>query len=229
MNKLISILVCLAMAFMAMPVLAEETPENPFGGLLPDEYADDSAPRGDRESGESIALEIKGQRVDLAFDASPQYSNVQDGMVQASYYAYGPDGDTLYELFVSFPDTARAGMILTPEYASMTNEECSVVLIVSRQSKEVYYFSSLMDGVVYPEGSDFAISIESIADAEGGVNYAGTLSATLVALDMASGGVDDTLLIPETTFSFTISGSRPRGDVPSAPELPDVPGDLRKV
>jgi hypothetical protein len=148
--------------------------------------------------------------------------------VQASYYSYGADGKTLYELYITFPETARAGMVITPEYAAMTNEESSVVLIVSKDGLETYYFSSLLDGSVYPTGSGFSIAIDSIGDEGGMVSYAGTLSANLIALDMASGEVAATLEIPATPFSFTISGQL-SSPLPDAPEPTPMAEDFKKV
>ena len=226
MKKIVAVILCALLAALGPASLAE----NPFGDLfenLPGEAEGETPPRGG-EGGEDITLEIDGQSVRLAYDASPQYSSIQGGTVQASYYAYGADGKTLYELYITFPETARAGMIITPEYALMTHEESSVVLIASLDGVERYYFSSLMDGSVYPEGSGFSIGIDSVDEENGMIRYAGTLSASLIALDMASGGVAGTLDIPSTPFRFTISGQL-SGPVPDAPQATREPEDLRKV
>jgi len=228
MKKTIAIVLCALLMALGAMALAEA----PFGGLfdnLPGEPGSDIPPRGNSEASDDITLTVDGETVQLAFDASPQYSSIQGGLVQASYFAYSADGKTLYELYLTFPETARAGMVITPEYAAMTNEESSVVLIVSRDSLETYYFSSLMDGSVYPSGSGFTIAIDSVGDEGGMVSYAGTLSANLIALDMASGDVAATLEIPSTPFSFTVSGQL------SSPLPNDVPQptpqseDLRKA
>jgi len=139
MKKILAILLCAALAVMGAAALAENPFDDLFGNL-PGEPGNDTPPRGDIEAGDGITLEVDGESVHLAYDASPQYSSIQGGTVQASYYAYGADSKTLYELYITFPDTARAGMIITPEYASLTGEESSVVLIVSRDGVETYYF-----------------------------------------------------------------------------------------
>ena len=223
MKKIIAMLICAVLAILPTLALCEESFDNPFG-IDPGEFPEVSQPPAD--SGESITLTIDGETVRLVYDASPQYSTVQDGVIQVSFYAYGSDNNTLYELYLSLPETVRPGMVITPEYAAMTNEESSVVLIVSQGSQEVYYFASLMDGSVYPTGSDFSITIDSITDADGGARYAGTLSASLVALDMASGDVTATLNIPETPFSFTLGGVHAPEGGPAATPIPD---DLKKV
>ena len=228
MKKTVAIVFCALLIALGAISLAEA----PFGELfdsLPGEPGSGTPPRGDVGASDGITLTVDGETVQLAYDASPQYSSIQGGLVQASYFAYGADGKTLYELYVTFPETARAGMVITPEYAAMINEESSVVLIVSKDSLETYFFSSLLDGSVYPTGSGFTIAIDSVGDEGGMVSYAGTLSANLIALDMASGDVAATLEIPSTPFSFTVSGQL------SSPLPNDVPQptpqseDLRKA
>ena len=227
MKRTVAIVLCALLMALGAMALAE----SPFGGLfdnLPGEPGSDTPPRGDVDASDSITIAVDGETVRLAYDASPQYSSIQGGLVQASYYAYGADGKTLYELYITFPETARAGMVITPEYAAMTNEESSVVLIASRDSLETYYFSSVLDGSVYPAGSGFSITIDSVSEAGGMVSYAGTLSASLVALDMISGEVSSTLDIPATPFSFTLSGQL-SAPLPDAPEATPMPEDLKKV
>lgn len=227
MKRIVAMLLCALLIVPGALTLAE----SPLGDLfdsLPGEPGSETPPRGGGEASDGFALQVNGETVLLAYDASPQYSSIQDGTVQASYYAYGPDGKTLYELYITFPDTTRAGMVITPEYAAMTNEASSVVLIVSRDSEETYYFSSLLDGSVYPVGSSFTIAIDSVDDVGGMVRYAGTLSASLIALDMASGDVAATLEIPSTPFGFTISGQL-SFPLPEAPQATPEPEDLRKV
>ncbi len=227
MKRIVAIVLCALLTALGAMALAEA----PIDGLfdnLPGESGNGTPPRGEVEAADSITLTVNGETVQLAYDASPQYSSIQGGLVQASYYAYGADGKTLYELYLTFPETARAGMVITPEYAAMTNEESSVVLIVSKDSMETYYFSSLLDGRVYPTGSGFSIAIDSVEDKGGMVSYAGTLSANLVALDMASGDVAATLDIPAMPFSFTVSGQL-SSPLPNAPEATPMPDDLKKV
>ena len=192
MKKLIAIL----LALMALATALAEVPIEPLPSLDTHET-----------NGETIEIVIDGQRVALDFDASPQYSSVSDGLVQASFYKYSDDGATLWELYLVFPETVQPGMVITPDYSNLTSEESSVVLIASdtNTQKETYYFASIMAGSVYPEGSYFTISFDDIARSGGSVTYSGRLSANLVALDMASGAVQDTLLIEETRFSFTLS------------------------
>jgi hypothetical protein len=227
MKRTVAIVLCALLMALAAMALAEAPLDGLFDNLAI-EPGNSAPPRDGIESADGITLTVNGETVQLAYDASPQYSSIQGGLVQASYYAYGADGKTLYELYLTFPETARAGMVITPEYAAMTNEESSMVLIVSRDSIETYYFSSLLDGSVYPAGSSFSIAIDSVGDKGGMVSYAGTLSANLIALDMASGEVAATLEIPATPFSFTISGQL-SSPLPDAPEPTPMAEDLKKV
>ena len=224
MNRIIALLIVALLA--ALPALAEGASDDPFGAFA-DERPVETDPRSDAASDESFPLTVGGETVRLGFDASPLYSSVQGGTVQASYYAYGSDGVTLYELYICFPDTAKPGMVITPEYGLMTGEDSSVSLIVSTNAKDqTYYFSSLADGVVYPVDSTFSVSIDGIEESGGETTYSGRLSATLIALDMISGATAATLEIPETPFRFTLGGSSQQRNVPASTP---VPSDMRKV
>ncbi len=222
MKKLLAVLLCGLVLSLPLPAPAE-APD-----AIPEDRIEDFTPRDGAPGAETFTLEVDGESVQLAFDSSPQYSSIQDGLVQASYYAYGSDGINLFELYIIFPDTAKAGMVITPEYIAMTNEESSIVLIQSDNNSEKYFFSSLMDGKVYPAGSDFTISIGAVDETAEGITYSGTLSATLIALDTASGEVIATLAIPETPFRFTIApGVQERHPDPMPTIAPS--DDLRRV
>lgn len=225
MKKLIALLICLTLA--AVPALCEENSdgrersaeEAPWPGTDPDSTLPASS--------DGITLTFDGQEVRLSFDPQPQYSSHQGGMIQASFYGYGADGITMYELYINFPDTVKPGMRITPEYEAITNGEASVSLIVSRGEEDmVYYYSSLSEGSVYPSGSDFSIAIDDISESGESARYTGTLSATLVATDPLSGDAAASLVISQTPFSFTMDGGYSQAPVPSKT---DAPQDLRIV
>lgn len=239
MNKLIAIVLALLSLTWALAEEPEVTPEPqadletvaPQETALPEALPPMDLPERAPNADEGIELEIDGERVTLAFDASAQYSSIEDGLVQASFYAYSEDGAKLYELFLIFPDTAQGGMVITPDYAALTGTESSVVLIVSDTAtqQEVYYFSSLMAGTTYPENSDFAIAIDDVYEIEGATTFSGKLSATLVALDMATGEAQDTLEIAGTPFRFTLGGDAgERHDAP-VPTPKPRDDDMRKT
>lgn len=188
--------------------------------------AEELAPRAD---GQSITLNIDGEQIALPFDDSPQYSKIEGGTVQASFYAYSADGSMLYELYLVFPDAAMPGDAITPLSAT----DSSVVLIVTdiASDLEAYYFSSGTGGMVYPENTDFNIIIDSVESANGVLAYSGRMSATLAALDMATGETLATLNVPEAAFAFAIGQAEPepqteRHTTPLPTALPD---DLRKA
>ena len=214
---------------LSIPALAESAPEKttpePTNGP-----ADTLSPRAKAPSDSAITLDLDGERIELPFDDSPQYSSVDNGVVQASFYAYSPDGSLLYELYIVFPESVRPGDVVTPQYALQTSEETSVVLIVSdvKSEQELYYMAGIMGGSPYPERSDFSISIQGVEPAQGGTAYSGSLSAELVALDISSGSVIDALSISDAAFSFTIGGA-PQERHTAEPLPTALPSDMRKV
>lgn len=216
MKKLIAALLCAL--FALVPAMAEPLP-------------DASLQSGARaaSSGDALEIEFDGQDMALEFDASPEYSSVEGGLVQASYYKYSDDGVKLWELYLIFPETTQPGMVITPEYSALSGEESSVVLIVSdsQTMEELYYLSSVMDDGAYPEGSDYTITLEDILEADGATTYSGTLSAVLVAMDMSTGETKDTLVIEETPFRFTLGGGD--SERHSDPLPTPLPSDMKKV
>lgn len=235
MKRMLALLLCALLA--VLPAAAEAPDGAPEAGgdtyagdgapnAGGDTYSENGAPKDGDLAGEDLTLEVGGERVRLIYDSSPLYSFVQGGLVQASYYAYGADGDTMYLLYIVFPESAMPGMVITPEYAALTGQEGSVSLIVSSREREQYYFSSVMAGQVYPADSTFSIAIDRVDAADGGTFYAGKLSATLVSVDPLSGGDDARLTIPETDFRFTIGGYQNPG---ASPNATPIPGDMRKV
>lgn len=228
MKKIIAILLCALLAIPAAGALAE-SPFDGFSTPNPYERAPEAPPADEPAADGTFPLQIDGQTIRLRYDSAPQYSSIQDGLVQASYYAYGDDGVMLYELYLIFPDTARAGMVFTPEYAMLTNEECSVVLIVSGNGKETYYSSSLINGSVFPSGSTFSISITDIRPDGDATAYSGSLSATLLTTNSNFGEEPAVLEIPATPFSFSVGGDSKDNDKGAKPRATQAPADLYKV
>ena len=218
MKKLIAIL-CAALLALSSCALAE-----PPLDTLPNSDSRSAA------SGDAFEITIYGETISLDYDTSEQYSKIDNGQVQASYYRYSDDGKALVELFITFPESTQPGMVISPDYSALTNEESSVVLIISdmETQKESYYFSSLMAGIPYPQGSDYQISLDSVSEVDGATTFEGRLSATLVALNMETGEVMDTLVVPETPFRFTMGGSaveRPEAESKPTPQ----PDDMKRV
>ena len=170
----------------------------------------------------TIRIDLNGRNLNMDFDASPDYSMVENGMVQASFFTYTDDPEVLYELYLTFPDGVQAGMSITPDYAISNASDCSVVLIVSDTSNEHYYFSGQIGDAIYPEDTHYDIRFDSVTPSEYGDIYTGTLSATLVAVDMASGKPEDKLAFIDAPFTFTM----PDTAAPQETPAPDDDADF---
>lgn len=227
MKRMLALLTGALLALLPAASLAESILDLPLPNPIPEPTPEIVAPPVSGESGDSIALEIDGRTVRLNYDSSPLYSSLEGGLVQACFYGYAEDGVTLYELYVIFPATARAGMVISPEYMAMTGGESSIVLIESNNQQERYFVAGLMDSKAYPAGSNFSIDIQSVEEAPGGTFYAGTLSATLVAMNMATGETEATLSIDAIPFRFTLEAAVSEQTGEPAPTA--TPSDMRKV
>lgn len=213
-------IICLLLLLPAFNGFAEEFPFiHDFG-----DGAESAA------ASENIVIEIDGVPLALNFDSSPEYSQIEGGWVQASFYTYAED-DLLYELYITFPESAGAGSSITSDDLSAANAESSVVLIVSDAQDERYYFSSQMNGAVYPQNSHYAIRLDTVENRDGGIAYTGALSATLVTLDMVSGAASASLSFENAPFSFTIPAAVQAPGLPRSTPRPndELNSDMRRV
>ena len=174
---------------------------------------------------EGIQLTLNGNVINLSFDSSDKYSSIVDGNVQASFYAYFGDPEKLYELYMIFPEAVQPGVTVDPAYAMQHAPDCSVVMIVTAGQTESYYFAGQVDGKPYPDSSAYAISFQAVESNETGSAFAGTLSATLVGVEMDSGNVLERVEIVDAPFSFTMPAANrlELGDDPIAHEQTVAP------
>ena len=231
MKKYLVCALCLLIAALPLHGLGETQPEFPFvEDPFEDRDLDDfGVPESDNDM--NIKIELDGKTHILSYDSSPEYSNVKDGMLQASFYEYDNPSNTLYELYLIFPEDVGTDATVDPRYAIDSGRECSVMMIISDEETETYYVSGVMDGRAYPESSDFSIHFDFVTGFGAGASYAGTLSATLIALDINSGANVGTLYIDSAPFSFVSNdASMPGGGESSITPLPTTgPSDLRKA
>ena len=73
MKKILAIILCALLAGLGALSLAEAPFDNLFD-TLPGEPGSETPPHRDDGSSEGIMLQVNGESVKLAYDASPQYS-----------------------------------------------------------------------------------------------------------------------------------------------------------
>ena len=215
MNKLLALLMCLLLC-TSIAAFAED---DPFGDDAPEFDFRDVMPTA--ASGESIEIEINGRNTSLSFDSSEKFSVISGGTVQASFYAYSDNSELLYELYMIFPETVETGSTVTPEYAIQHDPDCSVVMIISSNDVEQYYFAGQVDGAIYPSNSAYSITFDSVSLSNGQRTYTGRLSASLIDMDDTSNTPLVNFRIDNAPFSFTM----PVGSAAAEPDFPEIPGD----
>mgnify|MGYP007102028392 CR=1 FL=1 len=237
MKKYLAIALCLLIAALPFHAVAEDEPQFPF---IDDPFEDrDEADFGvpHNDSDLNIRIVLNGVTHTLVYDSTPEYSNVKDGLVQASFYEYDSPSNTLYELFMVFPENVESDSTIDAQYAVDTGDDCSVVMIVSDDDTETYYVSGIMDGKVYPANSDFAMRFDFVTTYGGGTSYAGTLDANLVAVDANTGAITGAMKIDSAPFSLLMGGAespdapddRDQDDAEATPSPTAAPSDLRKA
>jgi hypothetical protein len=155
--------------------------------------------------GDALEISIHGRDLSLEFDPSTDYSFINNGMAQASFYAYVNDTDLLYELYMVFPSDVQAGTRITPESLNEEENSTSIVLIESTNDTESYYLASQVYGTLYPAGSHYTIAIDSVFDSNNERRYSGHLTAAVIELNMENGTTGDTCTIDNVPFSFSLT------------------------
>ena len=206
MRKLAVLLSLLMLCALPLAAAEGDPFEFPNEAAQPDPFAD--VPEG-------ISLDIGGASVPLMFDSSAEYSSVDNGTVQASFYAYSDENDFLYELYMIFPDTVESGTTVTPDYAMQHDPDCSVVLIVSSGATEQYFFAGQIDGAAFPNESGYSIRFDSVENTGSACVYSGSLTASLVEMELDSSAAEH-FSIENAPFSFTM----PLNSI--APDAPDT-------
>lgn len=228
MKKILSLILCLALCILLPCALATQAPGFPF--VIPD---DDDRTAPSSSISEAIQVNVDGQSLVLDFDPSPEFSYVKDGLVQASFYSYSANGEYLYEVYMTFPDTVTSGSVFNMEDAMLAGlEECCVALLISTQNTEDYYLAAQYGNGPYPDGTSYAISFDSVSPASGGTLYTGTLTATMAGADINNVPIPEMLVLTQAPFSFTLSGNaaavQPYGDALPVP-TPTVRPDMFRI
>lgn len=225
MKKIFAIIMCLVLTLPLSFASATEAPVFPFD--FPGEDG-----RGDAGSASSVSeavlVNVNGRSIMLGFDPASDFSYVRDGLVQASFYAYGPDGQYLYELYMTFPETVAAGTVFTPDQALEAGKiDCCVVMLISTQNTEDLYVAAQYNDGPYPPGTGYTIRFDDITDTDGGRRYSGSVSATMAGEDINGAVISEKLTITEAPFSFTLPGTdvsvQPHADAVPEPFATPVP------
>ena len=157
---------------------------------------------------ESIRLRVDGRDLTLGFDPTEGYSSVQDGSVQASFYAYVDNDQNLYELYMIFPEDVQTGDRLSWD-DSLGGVSCTVGMFITVDRQERFYYAGKLEKGS-SSGSSYAISFDSVTDTGDGVCYTGRLTATLLGMDTASGSAVGSIKIDDAAFSFTMPNANRR-------------------
>lgn len=230
MKKIISVLISLVFILSLTGALASQTPEFPFGFPGEDDRGTPSP-----SISEAIQVNIHGRSVILDFDPSAEFSYIKNGLVQASFYSYSADGQYLYEVYLTFPDSVSSGTVFGTEAALEAGlDECCAALLISTENTEDYYLAAQYGEGAYPEGTSYTMRFDSVSSVSGGTLYTGTLTATMVGADINNVPIAEKLVLTDAPFSFTLANGatapKPYGDaVPSPIPTPTARPDMYRI
>lgn len=237
MKKSLVLLLCL---MLVLPVCGAESqsPFRLFPTPTPDfDLPDETPPAFETpapaigETGGSLRLSVLDKVLTLDFDDDPLYSMLDDGYIQASFYAYDAE-DTLYELYLLFPDNVSTGSVVDIQSSlSAGMLDCGIMLYVSGQTTELYAVAAQNESGAYPSDSDYAITFTEVSRSGSRLTFSGTAKATLVALDDL---YNPLYPVENLTASFHFTMNAGETSTPSfdtAPNLPSLiaPPDAKKI
>ena len=156
-----------------------------------------------------------GERIALGFDSSDDYSNLEDGIVQACFFAYDATNENFLEMYLLIPQDVQAGDVLT----SGQGLDCSIYLYETAVGSETFYYAGDL-GNASTASSSFELTIESAETAGSLLTMRGHLHAELARYDTDASGRKEPLTISEAIFSFQL----PLSEKPFLPAPSQEPG-----
>lgn len=134
-------------------------------------------------SGGTFTLTVRGETVALNYDSDPEYSNIVNGSIQASFYSETEKG-TMYELYMLFPDTVKSGDVVTTQSSIAAGQnDPGVMIFITDDAQEIYAAAFQFSSGAYPTGSSYEIRFDSVAPAGNTCAYKGSVTSTLVVMD----------------------------------------------
>ena len=193
--------------------------------LLSSALAEDSVPV---TSNGAFMLTVQGETVVLDYDPDPEYSNIVNGSIQASFYSETEDG-TMYELYMLFPDTVKSGDVVTTQSSIQAGQnDPGVMIFITDDTREIYAAAFQFSSGAYPTGSSYEIRFDSVTPAGDVCAYKGSLTSTLVVLDKMYTPLEPLEISGSFDFSFDMNSTyAPQMPAPSdaapAPEATPAP------
>jgi len=174
----------------------------------------------------TFTLNVQGKTVVLDYDPDPEYSNIVNGSIQASFYSETEDG-TMYELYMLFPDTVKSGDVVTTQSSIQAGQnDPGVMVFITDDTQEIYAAAFQFSSGAYPTGSSYEIRFDSVAPGGSSCAYKGSMTSTLVVMDKMYTPLEPLEISGSFDFSFDMSSEyTPRLPEPSqaAPEATPAP------
>lgn len=145
---------------------------------------------------------VDGQALTLQFDSDIEYSYLENGYLQACFFAFDQSRATYLEIYLLLPYTITSDTLLTPGAAAMDERTCISVYEITDTLVSEYFVGQYL-GAGYPDGADYTIHIDDVSAADGGVSVSGRMSATLAEFsgDTITG---KTIAISDAQFHFVL-------------------------
>ena len=179
----------------------------------------------------SLCGAFGSDRISMTFDPSDEYSVVEEGIIQACFFTYDAAEESFLEMYLLLPDDVAAGDVLRIG----DGRECALYLYeFSLYGDTLYFAGDLYDS---PDGSSFALTIDSAETTDSAIHISGHLTAYMCRYEDDQ-VVSEYLTVSQAQFDFTLPVSsssfhpaptqEPGNVFPALPDatfpaLPDAP------
>ncbi len=180
---------------------------------------------------DSLCVAFGQDRLTLRFDPATDYSNVEDGVIQACFFAYDAAETHYLEFYLLMPQLVMPGDVLR----SGGEMKCSICLYETAVGDEDFYYAGDVDDRMSGDTS-YELTIDSVEGSGTYLRVSGSAKALLCRYERNQ-PTQDTLSVDEAYFDFTMPLSAataepgsatptpPPGQETPAPTFPTQPDD----
>lgn len=151
----------------------------------------------------SIGLSFGGEKLLLEFDPSADYSKVENGEIQACFFAYNKAETHYLEMYIVLPQDIAAGDVISGKNTGAGAKFGAVSLYEVSKTGEDSWFASTDEKGAYPEKSSLEIVIEKAIITGESIMVSGSLSAGMCRY-MGSLPTDEMLQLSDARFQFAL-------------------------
>lgn len=174
---------------------------------------------------DSLCAVIDGVGLRLEFDPTPDYSNVEDGSLQACFYAYDASREHYMEVYLLLTEDALSG----DSFHSGDGRGVSIALFETALDSETFFYADDAGA----DATSYTLNVESAQRDARSISMRGSFSAVLRGYDPQDRPLRAQATLEDAHFSFTLplsgeifrSTPQPSDEIEPQVTFPALPGN----